>query len=66
MEQLIQVCYDITNPKTFRREIAALVEASSELACKNLLIITWDKQEVIEIKGHKIDLLPAYKWLLNL
>lgn len=66
VEQLIQVCYDITNPKTFRREVAALLEASSELACKNLLIITWDKQEVIEIKGHNIDLIPAYKWLLNL
>lgn len=63
VEQMIQVCYDITNPKTLKREITALVEASYELVCKNLLLITWDKEEVIEQKGCIIKLLPAWKWL---
>jgi predicted AAA+ superfamily ATPase len=61
--QLIQVCYDISNPKTLKREIAALLEASSELACNNLLLITWDKEEMIEKNEHNIQLLPACKWL---
>jgi len=63
VEQLIQVCYDITNPKTLKREIASLAEASSELNCNNLLLITRDKEEVIEKNNHNIQLLPAFKWL---
>lgn len=63
VEQMIQVCYDITNPKTLKREIAALVEASSELACNNLLLITWDKEEIIEKNELKIRLIPAWQWL---
>ena len=63
VEQLIQVCYDITNPKTLKREIAALLEASSELTCNNLLLITWSKEEIIEKNGRNIQLLPACKWL---
>ena len=46
VEQMIQVCYDVTNPKALKREIAALVEASYELACNNLLLITRDNEEV--------------------
>ena len=62
-EQLIQVCYDISDPKTLRREISALVEASDELNCKKMLLITWDKEEVIEQKGCTIKLMPAWRWL---
>lgn len=63
IECLIQVCYDITNPKTLKRESDALFEASAELACKNLLLITWDKEDVLEKNERKIRLLPAWKWL---
>lgn len=63
IEQLIQVCYDISNPKTLKREIAALFEASSELDCSNLLLITWDKEELIKSNESCIQLFPAYKWL---
>ena len=65
VEQLIQVCYDITNSKTLKREIDALLEASSELACTNLLLITWNKEDTM-IKGElTIRLLPAVKWLFD-
>jgi len=63
VEQLLQVCYDITSPKTFKRETDALAEAAAELACSNLTVITWDKEEIIEKNGLKIQLIPAYKWL---
>ena len=63
VELLLQVCYEITNPKTLKREIDALLEASGELTCTNLLLITWDKEELIVRNGHNIQLLPAYKWL---
>ncbi len=63
IEQLIQVCYDIRSPKTLKREIDALIEASIELACNNLIVITWDKEDVIIKKETNIQLMPAYKWL---
>ena len=45
LEQLIQVCYDMTSEKTRKRELNALVEAAEELHCDNLLVITNFQQE---------------------
>ena len=63
--QLIQVCYDISNSKTLKRELDALFEASTELACSDLLLITWDREQVIQKNECEIKLIPAWKWLLN-
>lgn len=65
VEQLIQVCYDISNTKTLNREIAALLEAGSETNCKKLLLITWDREEELEKNGYVIELIPASKWLIG-
>lgn len=54
VEQLIQVCYDMTSEKTRKRELDALVEAAEELHCDNLLIITNSQEEKIEWKGTAI------------
>ena len=62
IEQLIQVCYSMDQPKTIKRELNALVEASQELKCSKLLVITWDRQDVIEQKNLSVDLVPAYRW----
>ena len=50
VEQLIQVCYDMTSEKTRKRELDALVEAAEELHCDNLLVITNSREEKIEWK----------------
>ena len=50
VEQLIQVCYDMTSEKTRKREFDALVEAAEELHCDNLLVITNSQEEQIEWK----------------
>jgi predicted AAA+ superfamily ATPase len=63
VKQLIQVCYDISNPKTLKRELDALMEASAELNCNNLLLLTWDRAQLIEKNGFRIHLKPAYLWL---
>ena len=65
VNQLIQVCFDISNSKTLKREIDALAEASEELVCTNLLLLTWGNEEVIKRGDHSIQLLPAYKWLCS-
>ena len=50
VEQLIQVCYDMSSEKTCKREFNALVEAAEELHCDNLLVITNSQEEKIEWK----------------
>lgn len=59
VEQLIQVCYDMTSEKTRKRELDALVEAAEELHCDNLLIITNTLQETIEYKNKEIKAQPT-------
>lgn len=65
IRQLIQVCYDIGNFNTKEREINALLKASEELDCQNLLVITWDYEPEEKIKNKKIVYKPLWKWLLT-
>ncbi len=69
VKQLIQVCYDIEDMKTKEREVRALLKASKELKCNNLLIITDDKEGVEEKSwfgiNRKIKYIPLWKWLLG-
>jgi len=65
VKQLIQVCYDIEDYDTRKREIKALLRASEELKCKNLLVITSNYDVEEEIKGRKIVYIPLWKWLLE-
>jgi predicted AAA+ superfamily ATPase len=62
--QLIQVCQDLTNIETKEREIRALLLASKELRCNNLLIITANEEKIEKIEGKKISYIPLWKWLL--
>ena len=67
--QLIQVCYNIDNPDTKKREVRSLIKASKELKCNNLLVLTEDYEAVenaswFENKA-KIRFIPLWKWLLN-
>lgn len=61
VEQLIQVCYDMTSEKTRKRELDALVEAAEELHCDNLLIITNSQEEKIEWKDYHITIIPVFQ-----
>ena len=62
VKQLIQVCYDMSGKKTEKREVDSITECSGELKCDNLLIITWDQEDVIEKDGKTINVVPYYKW----
>ncbi len=69
IKQLIQVCYDISDLKTKEREVRALIKASKELKCKNLLVITEDYEGEQDISWfgvkRKIKFIPLWKWLLQ-
>lgn len=54
VEQLIQVCYDMTSEKTRKRELDALVEAAEELHCDNLLVTTNALHKKMGYKGKEI------------
>ena len=62
---LIQVSYDISKTKTRERELDALVEASEELKCDNLLLITWDQNEEVNYKGKMISILSVENGLTH-
>ncbi len=63
----IQVCFDINNSLgTFDREVKALLKITEVLECRHLLIITRDTERMLEISGKKIEVIPVWKWLLNL
>jgi len=65
VKQLIQVCYDIDDYDTKKRETNSLIKASEELKCKNLLVITEDYECEEKIKNKKIKFVPLWKWLLE-
>ena len=62
--QLIQVCYDVSDPYTKDRELKSLIKASKELDCSNLSVITWDYECEEEFRGCKVGFVPLWKWLL--
>ena len=62
VKQLIQVCYEMSNEKTEKREVGSLVECAGELKCDNLTIVTWNEERVIEKNGYVIKVVPVEKF----
>ena len=58
IERLVQVCYDMSSPKTEKREVDSIIECAGELKCSNLVIVTYNDKRTIEKDGYKIDVLP--------
>lgn len=66
IEQLIQVCWSLSEPQMREREFRSLTKAMDELACGNALVITEDEEGRVEIKGKSVSIVPLWKWLLRL
>ncbi len=62
VEQLIQVCYDMSGEKTRKREFDALTEASDELRCDNLIVVTASEDASIEKAGKHIEVVSVGKF----
>lgn len=62
IHQLIQVCYDMTSPKTEKREITSLIECAEELKCDNLIIVTNNDESEIKKDGYTIKIVPFVKF----
>ena len=64
--RLIQVAWTMEDDDTREREIKGLLEASYATGCDNLLIITDDEAAVFERDGKRIEVIPAWRWLLGM
>jgi predicted AAA+ superfamily ATPase len=60
--QLIQVCWTTRDPSTQEREVGSLLAAMKELGMKHGTLVTWLNEE---ISDDRIDVVPAWKWLLR-
>ena len=60
--RLIQVCFDMSDRKTFDREVSALRDASDALGVKDRCVVTWDDED--SLPGD-IPVVPVWKFLLN-
>ena len=60
--KLIQVCFDMSDRKTFDREVSALRSAADALGVKDRYVITWDDET--SLPGD-IQVVPIWKFLLD-
>lgn len=58
----LQVCYDMSSPKTEKREVDSIVECAGELKCDNLVIVTHNDKRIIEKDGYTINVVPVYEF----
>ncbi len=65
IKEIIQVCYDIEDEKTKKREIKALLNAIQEFKIEQGVIITENFEEEEKIDGKTIKYIPLWKWLLE-
>lgn len=63
---LVQVCASLADQQTRKRETTALAEAMSELNLSQGLIVTRNEDEQIQVGSGTIDVVPAWRFLLNL
>lgn len=60
--ELIQVCWEMSDKKTFESELQGLKSAMDELPISTGTIVTWDDEMIIE---DRINVVPIWKWLIE-
>ena len=70
VRRLVQVTWDMSGTDersraTRKREIGGLIDAAEALGCEDLIVITHDEEAMIDQDGHRIRVVPVWKWLLG-
>lgn len=65
VEELIQVSYDMSNPKTRKREITGLLKASEKFHCNNLTIVSFNETDQVQMNGKVVNIVPAHEWMMR-
>lgn len=60
--QLFQVCLEMSDEDTRKRELSALVEAGKEMGLIEGYVITEDQEELIEMDQFTAHCIPFWKW----
>ena len=63
--EAIQVSYDISNPKTLRRELNGLTRAAAITGCRNLTLLTDHEYRDVDHEGLHIKIRPVYDWAIQ-
>ncbi len=63
---LVQVCESMVDPQTRKREITSLNETMAELKMNSGTIVTRSENDRIQVESGEIDVVPAWRFLLNL
>ncbi len=61
----VQVSWTLNDPETRTREIKGLLKAAGYCKVKEAWIITLDEEEELKIDGVRIQIMPAWKWMLK-
>lgn len=64
VKTLIQVTWSLLEGGTREREIGGLLECAKVTNCNELLIITYNEEENIELSGKTVRVIPAWRWML--
>lgn len=65
-ELAIQVAYSLADDDTKKREVTALSKLPNEYTCKRRVIITFDEETIVEDKHGVIEVIPCWKWMLEI
>ena len=65
VKELIQVCWDVSEPETKRREVKALMKAMDEFGLQEGSVLTEDFEGEEKIGKKKVVYKPLWKWLLG-
>jgi len=65
VKSAIQVSWNLSDPKTRRREIMGLVQCATKLNAEKALILTNGLREEVEVSGVTVTVLPIIDWLLE-
>ena len=58
---LVQVSWDMSDDRTFARELTALRDARAMTGIDDCTIVTWDNERVLDDGLH---IVPAWQWCL--
>lgn len=64
IKELVQVCWNVEDETTKKREIKSLLKAMDEFKIKEALVITENYDDIKEIDKKKIVFKPLWQWLI--
>jgi predicted AAA+ superfamily ATPase len=64
--KLIQATYASGRDEVDGRELVSLVKASRALEARDLEVVTWRFEDLLEVEGVKVKFTPLWKWIISL